>query len=214
MLDSIYTELFSHFASSGSISLLLNSSVLAVLIYFITTSLYSVYFSPLSIYPGPRIYAISKLPITYHHVNGTIIQQLGYLHAKYGPVVRVGPSELSYIDSAAWKDIYGFKTSTGGQMPKDPAFYDLNPRSEVYNVDSDPSDESHARQRKAFSHAFSDRALREQEGLVAKYVDKLVEKLGMLARGNEGVDLVKMLNFTTFDIMSDLAFGEPLDLLE
>lgn len=29
------------------------------------------------------------------------------LHDEFGPVVRIAPSELSYIDSRAWQDIYG-----------------------------------------------------------------------------------------------------------
>lgn len=102
-------------------------------------------------------------------------------------------------------------------MSKNPAFY-LVAAGNACNIDNDLSDESHARQRKVFSQAFSDRALREQEGLIATYVDKLVAKLDELVSPNEKakgvVDMVKMLNFTTFDIMSDLAFGEPLHLLE
>lgn len=195
-----------------------NVAILTVSFFFIYKSLdvlYLLLYSPLSQYPGPKLYTISKIPINYHRVNGSIIKRLGELHRKYGSVVRIGPTELSYIDPVAWNDIYGFKNeSIGRQMPKDPAFYSLDPSADSVNMDADLSDVSHGRQRKVFSHAFSDRALREQEGLVATYVDKLVEKLGGLSKSRKTTDLVRMLNFTTFDIMSDLAFGQPLDLLE
>ena len=38
-------------------------------------------------------------------------------------------------------------------------------------------DESHSRQRRIVSHAFSDRAIRDQESLIQKYADLLVDRL-------------------------------------
>ena len=204
-------DLLTLFNSIGILKLLLST----LLAYTILSSIHAVWFSPLSQYPGRRIYAISKIPITYHRITGSIVKHLAYLHEVYGPVVRIGPSELSYIDPRAWNDIYGFKNaSLGRQMPKDALFYDLDPSKDGTNIDADLDDRSHGRQRQIFSHAFSDRALRQQEGLIASYVDRLVEKIKIAASQDRTVDLVKMLNFTTFDIMSDLTFGEPLDLLE
>jgi hypothetical protein len=214
MLASIKAELASQFENYSYINFVLRYSFFIITLYILTKSLYTLYLSPLSTYPGPTLHALSAVPLTYQRITGSIISHLSSLHSQYGPIVRIGPTELSYIDPSAWKDIYGLKTNTGGQMPKDPAFYDITPESRVSNVATDLSDESHARQRKVFSHAFSERALRKQEGLVARYVNKLVERLNDIARAGEEVDLVRMLNFTTFDIMSDLAFGEPLDLLE
>lgn len=98
-------------------------------------------------------------------------------------------------------------------MPKDPAFYRLDPSEMEVNMDADIDDASHGRQRKIFSHAFSERALREQEGLIGGYVDKLIAKLAEKVERGEGAEMCRLLNFTTFDIMSDLAFGYPLGLL-
>lgn len=70
----------------------------------------------------------------------------------------------------------------------------------------------HTRVRRLFSPAFSDRALKEQEPLFQKYVDLLVRKLGETI--GYPVDMTKMFEFTTFDIMGDLTFGQPLGLLE
>lgn len=72
--------------------------------------------------------------------------------------------------------------------------------------------DDHTRVRRLFSPGFSDRALKKQEPLFRKYVDLLMSKL--FQRGGEPVDLVKMLNLTTFDLMAELSFGEPLGLLE
>lgn len=74
----------------------------------------------------------------------------------------------------------------------------------------------HARQRKIFTSAFSDRALKQQEPLFLKYMDKLT---GVLRRyiaedPDKGIDMVRIYNFTTFDVMGDLTFGESLHMLD
>jgi cytochrome P450 len=75
-------------------------------------------------------------------------------------------------------------------------------------------DETHAYMRRIFAHAFSERALREQENIFAKHIDTLVAKLHQEAKKpNAAVDMVRWLNFTTFDIMGDLTFGESLGML-
>jgi cytochrome P450 len=82
---------------------------------------------------------------------------------------------------------------------KDPEFYGDsfdNARSilEAHDVD-------HARQRRILSHAFSEQALRDQEGLIHQYTDLLVSKLHeQVTKPEKGkIDLVRWLNFTTFD---------------
>jgi cytochrome P450 len=81
-----------------------------------------------------------------------------------------------------------------------------------------PSDTDHARVRKIFTPAFSDRSLTQQEPLFIKYVDKLVQvlKAGIResADGSKTFDMVRLYSFTTFDIMADLTFGESLHMLD
>lgn len=57
------------------------------------------------------------------------------------------------------------------------------------------------------NHAFSDQALRGQEGFINSYIDTLTEKLQRKAVSKTPVDLMRWLNFTTFDIIGDLCFG-------
>jgi cytochrome P450 len=81
----------------------------------------------------------------------------------------------------------------------------------------DSDDANHARVRKIFSPAFSERAIKEQEPLFTKYVNQLVQILkdGIAASTTDAAtyDLVSLYSFTTFDVMSDLTFGEPLHML-
>lgn len=77
-------------------------------------------------------------------------------------------------------------------------------------------DVDHARQRKIFTPAFSDRALKQQEPLFLKYTNQLVAKLKENIQENpdKTTDMIRLYNFTTFDIMGDLTFGEPLHMLD
>lgn len=66
------------------------------------------------------------------------------------------------------------------------------------------------------SPAFSDKALQAQEPVLHHYVDMLMEKLQAQYKGDAGgvVDMAKWFNFTTFDLIGDLSFGQPFGLLE
>lgn len=74
--------------------------------------------------------------------------------------------------------------------------------------------EQHRRLRRIFSPAFSDRALKAQESLFQRHVDMLVSKLAGASDMGNPVNMLDMFQFTTFDIMGDLTFGQPLGLLE
>jgi cytochrome P450 len=52
-------------------------------------------------------------------------------------------------------------------------------------------DDNHARQRRALSHSFSQKALEEQEYIVKRYVDQLVENMRRMATNDEQFNLVR-----------------------
>ena len=65
--------------------------------------------------------------------------------------------------------------------------------------------------RRSLAPAFSDKALREQESLIQSYDDLLIHCLGeQIELGKPVVDMTRWYNYTTFDIITDLCFGEPL----
>ena len=99
------------------------------------------------------------------------------------------------------------------KFDKDPDSYMPQPNG-VFSMLA-ANDANHARYRRVFSHAFGDKALREQQSLFMQYLDLLVRKLKekIEAKPEEEINMVSMLNFTTFDIMADLTFGAPLGML-
>lgn len=128
-------------------------------------------------------------------------------HEKYGDVVRIAPNELSFISGeTAWQDIYSLRTGkrdTGAYL-KDPMFFPLPPNGTNSIIAANEAD--HARERRLISHAFSDKALRDQEGIMQSYVDLLVQRLHEQVRGDAKgkVDMVRWCNYTTFNVIADL----------
>jgi cytochrome P450 len=71
---------------------------------------------------------------------------------------------------------------------------------------------SHARYRRAFANAFSDKSLRDQAPIVEGYVDLLISKLRHTR--SETVDLEDVFQSLAFDIGSDLSFGESFGSIQ
>ncbi|KAJ5746800.1 benzoate 4-monooxygenase cytochrome P450 [Penicillium odoratum] len=69
------------------------------------------------------------------------------------------------------------------------------------------------RQRRLLSHAFSEKALREQEGIIQSYVKVLADQLSSKSTSGP-LNLVDWFNFTTYDLIRDLSFGERFNCLD
>lgn len=108
--------------------------------------------------------------------------------------LRIAPDEVLFNNAQAWQDIMGHGRTP--QMPKAKRGH----RKEGSNIII-ANDTDHARFRRALSHAFSERALKEQEPLLQRYVDLLVERLNEKADSGEAADMTTLYTFTTFDII-------------
>ncbi|KAF2016207.1 cytochrome P450 [Aaosphaeria arxii CBS 175.79] len=182
---------------------------------FILRGIQRVYFHPLSKFPGPKLSAFTRIPHLRARFKGEVHLYLKELHEKHGEVVRVSPDELSFINPNAWKDIYGHGTrgTKGSPPPKDFSRFGRAVNGH-YSLIATPDNGEHYKTRRMFSPAFSDRALKDQEPLFIKYVDQLVSVLRNKPDSEGKFDMVRMYNFTTFDVMGDLTFGEPLHMLD
>ena len=223
------------FRSENTLGISLSIAAIYV-IYLLGSSVYNALLGPLSKFPGPKSRAFSSLPNLLATFMGRDNKEIPALHAKYGPVVRIAPDSLSYVGNAqVWKDVYGFKKPGQLGVYKDFTFY-THPLNEVPGLIT-ADDPTHSRQRKIVSHAFSDKALKEQEPLLKSWTELLKQKLMEGIEKGVTFDMVKMYNCTTFDIMvypilprptvftnckstanpplqGDLTFAEGLNMLE
>ena len=187
-----------------------SKSIAVTVARVVLVAIYNVYFHPLRNFPGPKFAAATPLPFVWRILNGRMVHWTMKLHARYGVVVRVHPDELSFIGSSAWGDIYTARP----QLPK-PTFGVLETPNGIRTVGTIPDAETHGRQRKIISHAFSDRALLSQEYILQKYSDLLVDRLRDQPNLQDGsLDICSWYNFTTFDVLGDLCFGESFHCLE
>ncbi|KAK8065042.1 cytochrome P450 [Apiospora hydei] len=177
--------------------------------WLLVNAVHGVFLHPLRDIPGPTLCKITRMPWWIANYNGDQVTWMRALHTKYGPVVRYGPNDLSYGTGDAWKAVLGYERGRD-ENPRDKYTF-IPPINGVRHLIT-ASQEDHARVRRIFSPAFSDRSLKQQEPLFRKYADQVVRHLAKTA--GQQTNLVDLFNFTTFDIMGDLTFGQPLGLLD
>lgn len=186
---------------------------------FAVKVIYNIFFHPLRHFPGPLSHGASILPWGRHLVGGNLPFHILELHQKYGPVVRVRPDELAFADAQAWQDIYGHKVlgKRAGlapgikELPKVKMFYKAYKAQPETIITADH--DRHARYRRIMAPGFSDKSMRLQEPLITKYVDLLITRLHQYS-GKGPQNMTNWYNWTTFDVIGDLAFGDSFGCLE
>ncbi|KAL3452706.1 cytochrome P450 monooxygenase [Aspergillus insuetus] len=186
-------------------------AVSTVLLYALTKALYNIYLHPLRAFPGPRSHAISRIPYFYRACSGTLPFDMLTLHERYGDIVRIAPDELAFSHPDAWKDIMGHKNGLP-EMSKAEWFYRPLPEEPLHVVNED--NEQHKRLRRQLAYGFSEQGMRGHERVIRGYVDILLAKLREMSNTGEPVTISDWYNFTTFDIIGDLALGQPFGCLE
>ncbi|ROT36462.1 averantin oxidoreductase [Sodiomyces alkalinus F11] len=174
--------------------------------------IYNLYCHPLARFPGPFLAKVSPFPNVTALLRGRIPFWIKAQHDRYGPIVRVSPNELSFDNEAAWKDIYGSRPGHKN-FHKDPIHVGSIQAVPGVSTITMANDADHARQRRALSHAFSTKALLEQEYIVKSYIDVFSLKMREFAKSGAPVNLVDWFAYTTFDIIGDMALGEPFGCL-
>lgn len=90
-----------------SASSILLSSVALLLLTFVTRAVYRIWFHPLARVPGPFAAKFTHMWQTVKSFQGTWYHDILAVHEKYGPVVRISPDEISFVDGDAMKRLYG-----------------------------------------------------------------------------------------------------------
>jgi cytochrome P450 len=182
----------------------------------ITYYIYNVYLHPLAKFPGPFLWRASRLPYMRAVWGKHFPYEVQKLHEQYGDVVRVAPNELSFRDPAAWDDIYSNTSGANSEAFKKSEIWHGNPDGGPTSVFNTIDFKEHARIRRFMDPAFSERAVLQQEPIIQDYVSLCIKKLHerASAKGSTTVNIVDWFNFTLFDIIGDLSFGESFGCLE
>ncbi|KAH8169572.1 cytochrome p450 domain-containing protein [Sarocladium implicatum] len=95
--------------------------LIGIALYLLATFVIRRIATPIASVPGPFISHITSLYLKWQELRANRTLYVHSLHQKYGPVVRIGPNELSFTSWAAVKEIY---CSSGSGYDKSD-FYDL-----------------------------------------------------------------------------------------
>lgn len=106
----------SHGLLDSAVSRLRNTpakdALCTLLLVYATWMIYRLFFHPLSKIPGPRAACLTELWRTRRYMLGGWHQDILDLHEKYGPVVRIAPNEISFVDRDALIRVYGHRSGT------------------------------------------------------------------------------------------------------
>ncbi|KAF2665384.1 cytochrome P450 ClCP1 [Microthyrium microscopicum] len=183
----------------------------SIVLYVVSISTYNLFFHPLRKFPGPKIWAVSRIPFAYGQMCGTDVYSILDLHKRYGPVVRVAPDALSYADEVVYRDALAHRHAGQAEFGKSGAFAVVPPNGIPSILLANR--ENHARYRRAFAASFSEKSMQRQQPLIRGYVNSLIK--GLHERGSEGAqDLTQWFNWTSFDVIGALTFGESFGCLE
>ncbi|EMR62965.1 putative cytochrome p450 protein [Eutypa lata UCREL1] len=185
----------------------------APLIYLIFCLVYNYFLHPLRDYPGPLFWRISPFPRAWAQCRGTLVFDVARFQRRYGPVLRIGPSELAFVSDEAWKNIYGHRGVGEEENPKDLRFYRLS--NHIPHSILSAGRAEHGLLRRQLASGFSERSLRGQEDIIGGYVDLLVRRLRENSdNGKTALNMREWYNWTTFDIIGNLGFGSDFQCLE
>jgi len=182
----------------------------------IVTTVYNLFFHPLSHIPGPFFSRISSLPSFYHACKGDRHIWLWQQFQFYGSRVRTAPDLVVFNSPNAYNTIYNYKANV-----KRSKFYDAWSRDvDDINTLMTSDMELHARKRRLLNLAFTDRSVKASGPFMAKHIDRWNELL-ISGQDNkehdnwsESHDISTRANYLVFDLLGDLCFGADFQTKE
>ncbi|KAI1420526.1 cytochrome P450 [Xylaria sp. FL1777] len=180
-------------------------SVLATLVA--GTCAYIIYqcvFSALAVFPGPFAAKLSKGWRAYVTYRGRWHRDLVALHRRHGPVVRIGPNELSVIDPEAFLQIY----RVNGAYSKS-ASYSVVKGARPFDLAGERSEKIHSAQRRLVARAYSMESTMHLEKQVDELITPLLKKFDDVAFSKHTIDLGYWLQLFAFDVIGAVSFSKP-----
>ncbi|KAH8434410.1 cytochrome P450 [Aspergillus melleus] len=172
---------------------------------FFSLAIYRLFLHPLRTFPGPTWARLSGLWLAWRARRRDAFRQVKSMHDQYGPIVRVGPTDLSIAHPSAVDIVHGF----GTQCTKGPWYDVYRPMVSLHIYRSKVE---HDQRRRVWSAAFGDRALRGYELRLHKYRKQLLDQI--VARHGQPMSVTKWFYSYSFDVLGDLAFGKSFNMLE
>ncbi|KAH7261641.1 cytochrome P450 [Fusarium tricinctum] len=158
----------------------------ASLILFVLSHIIKNYASPLSKIPNAGFgAAFSRLIWAFpREYSGTLTLELPKLHDKLGPLIRIGPNEVSFYSRETYETVH----KVGSRDPKE-----------------------HAKRRRIMAQLFSRSKVPNIEKLISSHVERLVNKLQHEVLH---INLCTAARALEADIMSEFSFGTSIRAID
>ncbi|KAI1298515.1 cytochrome P450 family protein [Xylaria venustula] len=169
---------------------------------------YQSVFSPLASFPGPLAAKLSKVWRAYGMYKGTWHRDIVELHRKYGPVVRIGPNELSVADPEAFRQIYSVSKTF-----RKSASYAVAQGSRPFDLVNERNEKKHGAQRKLVARPYSMDSTKRFEPAIDVLLDSLLHKLDDFAKSSQVFDLGFWVQLYAFDVIGTVSFNKPFGFL-
>ncbi|KAJ4019736.1 hypothetical protein NW766_003494 [Fusarium irregulare] len=188
-------------------SIAIVSAVALLFVAIVIKALSNFFRGPLSALPGPWYTHFTGIPLLYTRATGTSRQHLRRIHKVYGPVVRVGPSEVSINSLDGYYKVHG----VGSRCIKAPVFDSIRfSHSPMLFTMRDPK--LHAQRKRVLGRGFA--AMKEeQEVTIRRLAELAVSKIKKEAQDGRA-DVYKWWRCLAVDVISEMAVGKSFELLE
>ncbi|KAK7211161.1 hypothetical protein V2G26_018339 [Clonostachys chloroleuca] len=179
------------------------------LVIVIVTYTWQVLKSPVSRVPGPWHSKWTSLASKYQFLLGREAYYVHSLHQKYGPIVRIGPSEVDISDVQAVRTIYAIKSEYTKTE-----WYNHLTSLPVRNLFDATDFEYHRRHRRLLGANMTESSLKACLSVIVPKVDLTILRMREEMKTRGAVDVWKWWLFMATDIIGELTFGESFQTLE
>ncbi|KAL4814464.1 cytochrome P450 [Aspergillus spinulosporus] len=178
---------------------------------WVAQRIYNALASPLRSIPGPFYTSLTLLPLKLSVITGQRIYFIHSLHQRYGPIVRVSPTEVSVSSLPDFREIH----RVGSPFLKSEWYEKFVMGQESPGVFAMSDPKQHGARRRLFARALSNTELRRVwESVVRSKVRLAVDRIkGELEADGGRCDVLKWWTFLATDVVGHLMFGEDFDML-
>ncbi|KAJ6257579.1 hypothetical protein Dda_7364 [Drechslerella dactyloides] len=190
---------------------MIDGSLVILVGYIASNTIYRLYFSPLAKagIPGPWYTAVSEFWWFWRNIKRDRFLAIHKLHEEYGPFVRITPNGVSITDLESIKKIHGV--------------HDIYPKSSWYSLSGGDFDavplitdhKAYKARRKVYGNFFSVSNLGLLETVIHKHVKKGVLKVKeRIETSGSPVDFMRWSRLAALDVVGELCFGHDFGMVD
>ncbi|KAN0095715.1 cytochrome P450 [Hyaloscypha variabilis] len=172
--------------------------IFLLLILFIGRRVYSVYFGPLAKFPGPKLAAATLWYEFYYDVilQGRYTFKIKELHQKYGPIIRISPTELHIDEPEYYEELYS------QHKPRNKSTFYVDQFNFPYTSFTTVDYKLHRARRAALNPFFSKQKVARLQPMLSFMVEKLCNRIEEFRQTGEPLSIRPVYACLTTDVVT------------